>query len=102
MSDEIILLVQLGLVLIAAFSALFATLLFFHQLYQPRGQEVSFAGSGFDATPLQPRLQAVRHDYAAALHLQPHPRFHPQQLLEAARHSVLRLAYFQDREAEQK
>jgi hypothetical protein len=100
MSDEIILLVQLGLMVIAAFSALFATLLFLDRLQRPRGQETGFAGSGFDASPLQPRLNAVRHDYTAALHFQPHPRFHGQQLLEAARESVLRLAYFQEREGE--
>ena len=100
MSDETIFLTQLGFVLMSLVAALLAVKFFLRDLGEARRRRrtESWPITVFDPAPLRPRLKKVRADFSTAAHVVPHARLHPKTLLEAARRTVLGLAYFQDRE----
>jgi hypothetical protein len=100
MSDKSIFLTQLGFVLMSLVAALLAVKFFLRDLGESRRRRrtESWPITVFDTAPLRPRLKKVRADFSTAARVVPHARLHPKTLLDAARRTVLRLAYFQDRE----
>ncbi len=64
--------------------------------YEPRERR-DWKGSGFDGSPLRPRLEQVRREHSSALgSRRPDTTFKPK-LLTVARNLVSGLAYFRDR-----
>jgi hypothetical protein len=66
---------------------------------QSRGSE-AWTGQGIDVTKLQPTVEDTRRAYVAARRSTRGVFVH-RSLLGLARHTVVRLAYFRDRESEE-
>ena len=54
-------------------------------------------GTAFDASPLRPRLCSVRKDFVAELHHRAVDSPYHEELMESARHAVVRMAFFRTR-----
>jgi hypothetical protein len=64
-------------------------------------EPANWIGKAIDVTDLKPKLETVRRNYLAARQLAPGLCFH-RALVELARHAVAGLAYFRDREPEER
>ncbi len=64
---------------------------------QRGGAEVKRIGSAFQAGLVTPRIQQVRRDYLAAVHIPSHRVSCRAQLVRTARRSLARFSYFQSR-----
>jgi hypothetical protein len=57
--------------------------------------EDQIEGHPFDASVVTPRISAVRRDYLTEIHAREHESEYHEELLESARRTVSRLAFFQ-------
>ena len=87
------------LMAVAIVLPLYAAFVIFRKRTDPHLEESDNCDEahGFDPTPLTPRIQSLREDFAGALHVRPHPRPHAETAVAAAREMVVNLPYFQEK-----